>query len=122
MTMQDTRPEAPPPAGAPDEHAPASAPAARGEAQNVLADWVTTGDHRRIGRLYVAFSLAFAVGLLVVGALLAFERVDDTGMQILHADAVAQLYSLYFLGIVFGVVAPLFLGLATAIVPLQVGA
>jgi heme/copper-type cytochrome/quinol oxidase subunit 1 len=122
MTMQDTRPEAPPPPSASDEHADAPVPGGRRLAQNGLADWLTTGDHRRIGRLYVALALAFAVALLVVGALLAFERVDDGSLDILHADAVAQLYSLYFLGAVFCVVAPLFLGLATAIVPLQVGA
>ena len=123
MTMQDTRPEAPPTPSASDEHAAAPTDRARsGSPRTGWPDWLTTGDHRRIGRLYVAFALVFAVGLLVVGALLAFERVDDGSFDILHADAVAQLYSLYFLGFVFCVVAPLLLGLATAIVPLQVGA
>jgi heme/copper-type cytochrome/quinol oxidase subunit 1 len=122
MTMQDTRPEAPPTPSASDEHATAPPTGARRLSENGLAEWLTTGDHRRIGRLYVVLSLMFAVGLLAVGALLAFERVDDGSFDILHADAVAQLYSLYFLGTVFCVVAPLFLGLATAIVPLQLGA
>jgi cytochrome c oxidase subunit I len=121
MTMQDTRPEAPPTPSASDEHAVAPT-GGRRVAQNGLAEWLTTGDHRRIGRLYVAVALAMAVAVLVIGALLAFERVDDGSFDILHADAVSQLYSLYFLGAVFCVVAPLFLGLATAIVPLQLGA
>src|SRR5215207_3853456 len=121
MTMQDTRPEATSPPSASDEHATAS-PATRRPAPSGLSEWITTGDHRRIGRLYVACALAFAVALLVVGALLAFERVDDGSFDILHADAVGQLFSLYFLGTVFYVVAPLFLGLATAVVPLQLGA
>jgi cytochrome c oxidase subunit I len=122
MTMQDTRPEAPTTPSASDEHAAAPPSPAQRPGQNVLAEWLTTGDHRRIGRLYVALALVFTVALLVVAALLAFERVDDGSFDILHADAVAQLYSLYFLGAVFCVVAPLFIGLATAIVPLQVGA
>src|SRR6478736_2527618 len=122
MTMQDTRPEAPSTPSASAEHAAAPPSPAQRPGQNVLAEWLTTGDHRRIGRLYVALALVFTVALLVVAALLAFERVDDGSFDILHADAVAQLYSLYFLGAVFCVVAPLFIGLATAIVPLQVGA
>jgi heme/copper-type cytochrome/quinol oxidase subunit 1 len=122
MTMQDTRPVAPPTPSAADEHAAPPPSRAHRPGQNVLGDWLTTGDHRRIGRLYIALALVFTVALLVVAALLAFERVDDGSFDILHADAVAQLYSLYFLGGVFCVVAPLFIGLATAIVPLQVGA
>jgi heme/copper-type cytochrome/quinol oxidase subunit 1 len=122
MTMQDTRPEAPPTSSASDEHAAVPLSRAQRPGQNVLAEWLTTGDHRRIGRLYVALALVFTVALLVVAALLAFERVDDGSFDILHADAVAQLYSLYFLGAVFCVVAPFFIGLGTAIVPLQIGA
>ena len=89
MTMQDTRPEAPPTPSASDEHAAAPPADARRPSQNWLGDWLTTGDHRRIGRLYVALALAFAVAVLVIGALLAFERVDDGSFDILHADAVA---------------------------------
>jgi heme/copper-type cytochrome/quinol oxidase subunit 1 len=122
MTMQDTRPEAAPPPSASEEHAAAPPSRAHRAGRNVLGEWITTGDHRRIGRVYVALALVFAVALLVVAALLAFERVDDGSFDILHADAITQLYSLYFLGAVFCVVAPLFLGLATAIVPLQIGA
>ncbi len=91
MTMQETRPEAPPTPSASDEHATVATTTPRALAPSGLAGWITTGDHRRIGRLYVAFSLVFAVGLLAVGALLAFERVDDSSFDILHADAVAQL-------------------------------
>src|SRR5262245_45992442 len=107
MTMQDTRPEAPPTPSASDEHAAAPVPGGRRVTQNGLGDWLMTGDHRRIGRLYMAVALAIAVALLTVGALLAFERVDDGSFDILHADAITQLYSLYFLGAVFCVVAPL---------------
>ena len=121
MTMQETRPEATAPPSAADEHATSTTTVSQRLAPTGLAGLIMTGDHRRIGRLYVAFSLVFAVGLLVVGALLAFERVDDGSFDVLHADAVAQLYSIYFLGFVFCVVAPLLLGLATAVVPLQLG-
>src|SRR5438046_8688157 len=110
MTMQDTRVQEPPATGAAEPGV--AEPAAPRRSPNVLADWLTTGDHRRIGRLYVAFALVFAVAMLVVAALLAFERVDDTSFDILHADAITQLFSFYFVGSIFLVAAPLLLGLA----------
>jgi heme/copper-type cytochrome/quinol oxidase subunit 1 len=121
MTMQDTRPEAP--AGAPAPSAEtAAAPAPRRAAPSPIVDWLTSGDHKQIGRLYVVVSLLFAVAALVVGALLAFERIDDTGFQILSSDTIAQLYSYYGVTLAFCVAVPLLFGLATAVVPLQVGA
>jgi heme/copper-type cytochrome/quinol oxidase subunit 1 len=121
MTMQDTRPEAPAGATAPPPE-PVGAPTPERAAPSPLVDWVTTGDHKQIGRLYIVWSLLFAVGALVVGALLALERIDDTDRQILQGDTIAQLYSFYGITLVFCVVIPLLFGLATAIVPLQVGA
>jgi heme/copper-type cytochrome/quinol oxidase subunit 1 len=117
MTMTETRPDAP----------AAPAPAVTGEpasgrAPTGLHDWLTTGDHTKIGRLYIVFSLLFLLGVLVVGALLGFERVDDTSNQIFPAHTIGQLYSIYGVGLVFCVVVPFLFGLATAIVPLQVGA
>lgn len=113
MTMTETRPE---------EAAPAAVPVAARPEPSGLAGWLTTGDHRRVGRLYVGFSLVFAVALLAVGALLGFEKIDSGDTQLLDADAVGQLFSLYRWGLALGVAAPLLLGLAIAIVPTQVGA
>ena len=87
-----------------------------------LAGWVMTVDHKRVGRLYIAVSLVVVGAALVIGGLLALERVDVTPGQIIHSDAVGQMLSLYRYGLVFAGVLPLLLGLAIAIVPLQVGA
>jgi heme/copper-type cytochrome/quinol oxidase subunit 1 len=114
MTITETRPQVEVPA--------AAAPVP------VLADpaglhgWLTTGDHKRVGRLYVGAGFIVLLGMLVIGALLAFERIDDSGAAILHNDAIAQLFSLYGVGLVFGAVLPMVLGVAIAVVPLQVGA
>jgi heme/copper-type cytochrome/quinol oxidase subunit 1 len=94
------------------------APALSGD----LADWLTTGDHKRIGRLYALTAVVFALGVLVIGALLSLEKVDDSGAAILQVDSVAQIDSLYRFGGLFLVAVPLLLGLAIAVVPLQVGA
>jgi cytochrome o ubiquinol oxidase subunit 1 len=118
MTITETRPGAD--AGAHD--APTSPPAAPLRPPTGLAAWLSTGDHKKVGRLFAGFALLFLLADLVVGGLLGAERIDATGASILHLNAVAQLYSLYQFGLAFLVVIPLLLGLAIAIVPLQVGA
>jgi heme/copper-type cytochrome/quinol oxidase subunit 1 len=115
MTILETRPDAP-------ASEPAAAPAPERAEPHPVVDWITTGDHKKIGRLFVVWALLFAVADLVIGALLAFERADDGGLQILKADTISQLYSYYGVTLIFCVVVPLLFGLATAIVPLQLGA
>lgn len=87
-----------------------------------LPDWLTTADHKKIGRLYLVSALAFGAAALVLQALVGFERMDPSSAQIFKANAVDQIFSLASIGMVFLVVAPLLLGLAIAVVPLQVGA
>lgn len=87
-----------------------------------LAGWFMTIDHKRLGRMYVGVALVAVMGALVVGGLLAVERVDASSAQLLRLSSVLQLLSLYRYGLVFVGVLPLLLGLAIAIVPLQVGA
>lgn len=83
---------------------------------------VGTGDHKTVGRLWLAGAALGLLLVVVVGALLGVERVDLGSNEVLGTDHVLQLFSLYRFGMTFLVVLPLFLGLATAIVPLQVGA
>lgn len=115
MTITQTRPEA--------SANPGSATVAAGRPRPAgITEWLTTIDHKKVGRLYVGFAVLFLLGDLVIGGLLACERIDATGLAILHRNAVAQLVSLYQFGLVFLVVVPLLLGLGIAVVPLQVGA
>lgn len=86
-----------------------------------LAAWLTTGDHKRIGRLYIGFALLLGLATAVVGGLLSLERLDSATV-VLPEDSVGQMLSLYRIGFPFLVVVPLLLGLAIAVVPLQVGA
>ncbi len=83
--------------------------------------WLTTTDHKQIGRLFVGSSVLFLTGLLVIGGLLGFERLDAESVT-LEADSIGQLFSLYRIGLPYLVVGPLLFGLAIAIVPLQLGA
>lgn len=84
-------------------------------------EWMTSGDHKRIGRLFVGAALLFAVAAGVVGVLVGLERMTPTGLQIVAGDAVLQLTSVYEFGLTYAVLVPLLLGIAVAVVPLQVG-
>lgn len=81
----------------------------------MTGNWVTTADHKQVGRLFILFALAFLVATGIIGGLLRAELdVSDEGylkLLDLHATGAATL-----------VLAPLWLGLATFAVPLQIGA
>lgn len=118
MTTIDTRPDAVPAAGGEttDRASGASASFFVG-----AAAWVTTTDHKRIGRLYVGFGLLLLLATSALGLLLGLERADDAN-DVLDANALLQAFQAYRIGLVLGVLAPLGLGLAVAATPLQLGA
>lgn len=103
-----------------DTHATsAAAPVGAGLAG--VTDWVTSTDHKKIGRLYLGVAALAAIGSIAIAALLAFERVDTTTVA-LPIDSITQLFSLYRFGLTYVVLLPALLGIAVAVVPLQVGA
>jgi len=84
--------------------------------------WATTTDHKRIGRLFIGCALLIAIAAAALGAVIGVERISATGYSLLDQDSVTQIFSLYRVGLSFGVMLPLLLGIAIAVVPLQVGA
>ena len=112
MTTIDTHPES--------AVAGSVAPTGVGRALAGVASWITTADHKRIGRLFIGFGLAFLIGIAGIGTLLGFERID-TGSTTLDTNSLGQLFSLFRVGMVFMVAIPLGLGVAIAVVPLQLG-
>ena len=99
--------------------APASADAGRSLA--TIAAWVTTTDHKRLGRMYIAVALLAMVAVGAIAVILGIER-SDTGTAFIDAGALSQLFSAYRVGLTFCVLVPLMVGIALAVVPLQVGA
>jgi heme/copper-type cytochrome/quinol oxidase subunit 1 len=87
-----------------------------------VATWITSADHKQVGRLYVGTGLVGLLGGLVLAVLVAFERIDANGYQLLGVDSSTQVLAAARLLLTFGAVAPLLLGLAVAVVPLQIGA
>jgi cytochrome c oxidase subunit I+III len=113
MAMTDTRTEAATSAAlAPADTAPAD--------QAGFAGWFTTADHKRIGRLYIGTSLSFLVIGGVVALLLAAERTQS-GVEIVDGDSFFQLYTAHSEILVWLFLVPFFVGLATFVVPLQIG-
>lgn len=95
---------------------PASTPASTG-----LAAILGSGDHKVVGRLWIVASLFH---LLLAGAAalaVAAEKIDLSGADVLE-DWLGPLYAYRSIAAAFLFLLPLTIGLATAIVPLQVGA
>jgi heme/copper-type cytochrome/quinol oxidase subunit 1 len=82
---------------------------------------LTTGDHKRIGRLYIGVSLVYLVLAGALGGLLSAERAS-TGFDVLDEGNFTQIFSLHAISAVFLFLLPAWIGLATYLVPLQVGA
>jgi heme/copper-type cytochrome/quinol oxidase subunit 1 len=112
MTMT----EAPPAEGStPTPDGSTAAPPAR-----VRDAVVDSADHKRLGLTYLALALVAFLGVRVVGAALGAE-LTKAGVQIIGDDS-RRLFGLYESGLVLLFLAPLWAGLATYVLPLQLGA
>ena len=100
----------------------AGAPTTVEASAGALAGWITSTDHKRVGRLYIATGLLVGLGALVIGVLLGLERIGPSSYSILGESSVGRLFSLYRFGLVFGGVLPVLIGVLIAVVPLQLGA
>ena len=79
-------------------------------------------DHKSVGRMWIVASLIFLALISVLGILTNLERLSLGGAEIFGTNATYfQGWVLYRTGAIFLVALPLFIGIATSIVPLQVG-
>jgi cytochrome c oxidase subunit 1 len=100
---------------------PPDAPAVAAQAHAVVPEtWLTTSDHKRLGRLYIVTSLLFLVGGSVVGVIMDIQR--STHHAHIVGDWYGQLFSVHTTTTTLLFLAPLWVGLATYLVPLQIGA
>jgi cytochrome o ubiquinol oxidase subunit 1 len=105
----------------PDAVVPNAGDGVVGSGLGEVAAWLTSSDHKRIGRLFIGGGLLGALAAIVVGVLLGVERTDGTEV-LLDAGALPQLFQAQRIGLLLAGMAPLAVGLAIAVVPLQVGA
>ena len=99
--------------------APSAATAVQPEG---LYELVATGDHTMLGRLYVVLSVLFLLAAGVFGVLTSAEKLDTGAIDLFGGVTGAwQAFGAYRVGLLLCGVLPLFIGIATAVVPLQVG-
>ena len=86
-----------------------------------LARWITAADHVRIGLSLTLGAALWFVVASAVGVVLGLERLDSSAVLV-DAGALIQLFSLHRFALVFGVAAPLMLGLSLWTLPAQLHA
>jgi heme/copper-type cytochrome/quinol oxidase subunit 1 len=86
-----------------------------------VARWLTLVDHVRIGLSLVGGAALWLAIATVLGAVLGVERFDSAA-ALVDAGAHTQLFSMHQFALVFGVAAPLMLGVAIWSVPSQLHA
>ena len=101
----------------------AKSPAAAQPAPRGVAALLSTGDSALLGRLWIFCGIAFGVFTFIIGMLLGAERLGSAGLDIFSGHrSHFQFFTLYRVCLVLLCVVPLFIGLATAVVPRQIGA
>jgi cytochrome c oxidase subunit 1 len=86
-----------------------------------VAGWITTVDHKRIGILYIATSLAFfaAGGVL---SLLMRGQLATANEDFVTRDSYNELFTMHGTTMIFLVVVPILAGFGNFLVPLMIGA
>ncbi|GAA4000587.1 cytochrome c oxidase subunit I [Streptomyces sp. NBC_01352] len=87
----------------------------------VVVDWLTTTDHKKIGHLYLITSFAF---FLIAGvmALLMRAELARPGLQIVDNQQFNQLFTMHGTIMLLLFATPSFAGFANELMPLQIGA
>ncbi|HVN51825.1 MAG TPA: cbb3-type cytochrome c oxidase subunit I [Acidimicrobiales bacterium] len=116
MAITETRPPSAPPT---DEAEPDRFVGLTEHDQPGVAGFLGTGDHRTLGLAYVVVSIVLGVVAFLDAALYTADRAKTHPSFPQH---LFQVYTSSRLTLVFVVAVPLLVGLATCIVPLQVGA
>lgn len=103
------------------EYAPA--PASTSPRVTGLFDALTTTDHKRVGRLWLRSGLVMLLVATIVGVVVRIEYATSSPDSVFGGiNSFFQYFNLYRIGLALLVAAPLFVGLATVVVPMQVGA
>lgn len=118
MTTIDTSPPAATPVSA--EMAPSDPTPT---VLTAVGAWVTSSDHKRIGRLWIGGGLLGTVAAAAIGAVIGLERIySGVGTMVVPSAAVPQFVQSFRFLMILAAVLPLLIGLALAVVPLQLGA
>ena len=84
--------------------------------------WLNTADHKRVGRLFIVAAMMFLAVGAVLDLLVRMDLSDDGDFVALDGQTFAQVFAMSRETLVLLFLIPVFLGLATYVVPLQIGA
>lgn len=93
----------------------------RADSHDGLYRLIASNDHKDVGRLWIGASLLFFVLLAALGVVNNIERVAVDPQIWGSVSRAFQSWALFRTGIIFMVVVPMFIGLATVVTPLQIG-
>src|SRR5690554_4632165 len=116
MTITETRPEA----GSGTTHHTVSPSAVR--KGNVMVEWITSTDHKKIGYMYLISSfIYFCLGGVM--ALIIRAQLFVPGLELLETkEQYNQLFTMHGTIMLLMFATPLFAGFANVLMPLQIGA
>ena len=108
------------PGSLPDATAQESRTGTFGNIVEILHDWVTTVDHKKIGILDILYSLLMLVAggieILLIRLQLAGPR-----LHVVPAEVFNRLFTMHGTTMIFFVAMPIFVGFANYLVPLMLG-
>jgi cytochrome c oxidase subunit 1 len=119
--MTSTLPQTPSTLPTSPDTVPAVSPSARRKG-NILVDWITTTDHKKIGYLYLITSFLYLL-LGGVMALVIRAQLFEPGLQIVATkEQYNQLFTMHGTIMLLMFATPLFAGFANFLMPIQIGA
>ncbi len=86
-----------------------------------VASWLVTTDHKRIGIMYIATSLAFFVAGGIM-ALLMRTQLATPNENVVTRDSYNQLFTMHGTTMIFLVIVPIMAGFGNYLIPLMIGA
>ncbi|MFN0145914.1 MAG: cytochrome c oxidase subunit I [Dehalococcoidia bacterium] len=98
-----------------------AAPRTTGLSRPAVLDWLTTVDHKKLGILYLYFTIFFfAVGGIL--ALLVRTQLAVANSGVFANDTYNQIFTMHASAMLFLFIIPVWAGFGNYIVPLQIGA
>ncbi len=98
-----------------------AAPGTQAYARPALLDWLTTVDHKKLGILYLYFTMFFfAVGGIL--ALLVRTQLAVADSSFVSNNAYNQIFTMHASAMLFLFIIPVWAGFGNYLVPLQIGA
>src|ERR1700732_1067613 len=86
-----------------------------------LHEWVTTVDHKRLGLLYIGYSLVFLVIAGIEATIMRIQLIRPHN-NFVSPDVFNRMFTMHGTTMIFFVVMPMLFGFANYLIPLMIGA